>query len=332
MLTLSGLHLLLGYQCTLECDHCFVWGSPWQRGVMTLETIQLILDQAAELESVTSIAFEGGEPFLYYATLRKGVEEAVHRGYAASIVTNAFWATSEADALEALQPFARLLKSLTVSSDLYHWSQPLSQQAQNAASAAAKLGIPSGLISIARPEREAASAVGQLPYGEGKVMYRGRAALKLVEHAPRQPWTTFDACPHENLRQPGRVHLDALGNVHICQGIILGNFLQQTLKEICTGCDPDAHPIVGPILRGGPAELAREYGGAPDSNKAEVAATIAKSRHGMPTFADSSKSSLFASGEFADACHLCYETRVLLRERFPAELGPGQMYGELNGG
>ncbi len=51
MIQLTGLHLLLSYQCTLECDHCFVWGSPWQRGVMTVETINRILEQAAELES-----------------------------------------------------------------------------------------------------------------------------------------------------------------------------------------------------------------------------------------------------------------------------------------
>ena len=36
---LSGLHLLLTYQCTFECDHCFVWGSPWQTGTLTLEQI-----------------------------------------------------------------------------------------------------------------------------------------------------------------------------------------------------------------------------------------------------------------------------------------------------
>ena len=43
---LSGLHLLLTYQCNLECDHCFVWGSPWQSGTMTLHIIQEILKQA----------------------------------------------------------------------------------------------------------------------------------------------------------------------------------------------------------------------------------------------------------------------------------------------
>ncbi|MFQ6004291.1 MAG: hypothetical protein ACE5OQ_02215, partial [Woeseia sp.] len=36
---LSGLHLLLTYACNYQCDHCFVWGGPWQSGTMTLATI-----------------------------------------------------------------------------------------------------------------------------------------------------------------------------------------------------------------------------------------------------------------------------------------------------
>jgi hypothetical protein len=30
---------------------------------------------------------------------------------------------------------------------------------------------------------------------------------------------------------------------------------------------------------------------------------------------------------YADACHLCYESRKALRAQFPAILGPDQMYG-----
>ncbi len=51
-LRLSGLHLLLTYQCNLECDHCFVWGSPWQSGTMTPGTIREILRQAGDLGTV----------------------------------------------------------------------------------------------------------------------------------------------------------------------------------------------------------------------------------------------------------------------------------------
>jgi hypothetical protein len=59
---------------------------------------------------------------------------------------------------------------------------------------------------------------------------------------------------------------------------------------------PDAHPVIGPLLAGGPAELARRYGLTPKEG-------------------------------YADACHLCYETRLALCERFPDVLTPDQMYG-----
>ena len=39
MAGLRELHLLLTYQCTFECDHCFVWGSPFQTATMTLPYI-----------------------------------------------------------------------------------------------------------------------------------------------------------------------------------------------------------------------------------------------------------------------------------------------------
>ena len=59
---LEGLHILLTYQCTYECDHCFVWGSPRQTGTLTLEQIENILLQAKDA-GVASIYFEGGNPF-----------------------------------------------------------------------------------------------------------------------------------------------------------------------------------------------------------------------------------------------------------------------------
>ena len=181
---LSGLHLLLTYQCTFECDHCFVWGSPWQNGVMTLDNLRRILHEAQDLGTIESIYFEGGEPFLYYATLLKGVREAASLGYSVGSVSNAYWATSVDDAIEWLRPFAGLLTDLSVSSDEFHWNEKLSKQAQNARTAADRLHIPIGLISVAQPEiTNAASVVGQLPADESGVMYRGRAVDKLAARA-----------------------------------------------------------------------------------------------------------------------------------------------------
>jgi MoaA/NifB/PqqE/SkfB family radical SAM enzyme len=296
IMELTGLHLLLTYQCNLECDHCFVWGSPWQSGVLTLKHINDILKQAEELGTVEWIYFEGGEPFLYYTILLKGVQAAASHGFKVGIVSNGYWATDEADAFEWLFPFAGLVQDLSISNDRYHWCEDLNKLVKNACSAAEKLGIPVNSISVAQPEAvNVAASQGQLPWGESNIMYRGRAAEKLVERADHHPWTQFDHCPHEDLRDPGRVHIDPFGNLHICQGIVLGNLFEKPLHEICADYDPESHVITGPLLAGGPAALAQHYG------------SICNER-------------------YADACHLCFDTRRALRERFPAILAPNQMY------
>ena len=78
---LTGLHLLLTYKCTFACDHCFVWGSPWQEGTMSLADVRHILEEGRALGTVESIFFEGGEPFMYYATLVAAVNMATEMGF-----------------------------------------------------------------------------------------------------------------------------------------------------------------------------------------------------------------------------------------------------------
>jgi MoaA/NifB/PqqE/SkfB family radical SAM enzyme len=291
---LEGLHILLTYQCTCECDHCFVWGSPWQSGTLTLNQIEEILAQAKEA-GITSIYFEGGEPFLYYAVLVQAVRKAANLGFSVGIVSNAYWASSVADAEEWLRPFVGRLADLTVSSDLFHCTESMGERPQNALVAAKWLNIPTGMISIAQPNMEAPETHGQIE-DQGAVMYRGRAAIKLSPHAIHHPWDGFDSCPHEDLREPGRVHLDPLGNLHICQGVVIGNLFEKPLKQICEEYNADAHPICGPLLEGGPAALVTEYNIPHDS-------------------------------AYADACHLCYAARTTLRTRFTDLLTPNQMYG-----
>ena len=290
---LSGLHILLTFQCTYECEHCFVWGSPRQEGTLTLEQVEEILKQAKDA-GIKSIYFEGGEPFLFYAILSKGVRIAAEMGFSVGIVSNGYWANSVADAMENLQPFAGRIVDLTVSSDEYHCGKCLGDCPQNALVAAKWLGIPTGMISIAQPEGSAPETHGQLK-DEGHVMYRGRAS-QLVTRAALHPWETFTECPHEDFHNPGRVHVDPLGNLHICQGLVIGNLFETPLRQICDSYDADAHPICGPLLSGGPAALVTEY-------------------------------NLEHASDYADACHLCYEARTTLRVRFPDLLAPNQMYG-----
>lgn len=296
-MNINGLHLLLTYQCNYECDHCFVWGSPGQYGSMTLSTISEILQQAKDVGTVEWIYFEGGEPFLYYAVLQRGVDLAARLGFKVGIVSNAYWATDMEDALACLGPFVGKVQDLSISSDAYHWNDADDRQTRIAAGAAHELGIPLDVIRIAPPEAtHAACSHGQIAAGESAVVFRGRAAQRLTARADRHPWEQFTECSFEDLREPGRVHLDALGYVHICQGITLGNLLQRPLRELFDNYDPATHPVTGPLLDGGPAELVRRY-------------------------------ELPCRGKYCDACHLCDTARRALRARFPETLAPDQMYG-----
>jgi len=294
---LSGLHLLLTYECNYECDHCFVWGGPSQTGTMTVETIEHILAQARALGTIEWIYFEGGEAFLYAETLGAGIRLAKESGFKVGIVSNAWWATTDTDAMEWLRPLAGLVDDLSISSDAYHGSHEGVNYPEIARRVAQQLGIPVDFISVAAPEAvDVAPVAGQLPAGESAVVYRGRAADVLASRVEAKPWEQFDECPWEDLRQPERVHVDPFGNLHICQGISIGNLLKRPLAEIMGDYDADNHPIVGPLIAGGPAEIVRRYG-------------------------------LVHDEAYADHCHLCYRSRCALRQRFPDVLTPDQMYG-----
>jgi hypothetical protein len=285
---LSGLHLLLTYRCTAACDHCFVWGSPQATATMTIGQVRRLLDGAERLGTVTDVYFEGGEPFLAYPLLVAGAREAVARGLRFGVVTNAYWATSVEDAALWLEPLAELgIADLSLSEDRFH-GDLASPAVQHAAEAARRLGLAQGVLRVdLGPECTA-----------GSVRLRGRAAQRLAGQVRGQPWDGFTSCPYEDLADPARVHVDAEGYLHLCQGLALGRVGEgQPLPALVAAYRPREHPIVGPLLAGGPAALVREYG-------------------------------LAHEPAYGDACHLCYRAREQLRPHFCELLGPGQMYGE----
>jgi hypothetical protein len=282
---LTGLHILLTYRCTHQCEHCFVHSGPGAPGTFTVDQVRRTLVEAVRIGTVERIYFEGGEPFLYYPLLLEGMRAARERGFELGVVTNAYWAETEEDAEVWLRPLAEIgIADLSISDDPLHHGPGDESPARRALRAAERLGIPAGAICTPRPEQ-----------GEG-VRFRGRAADKLVAGLPRTDWREFRECPDEDFTDPGRVHVDAYGNVHLCQGILMGNMWKTPLSELVRSYDPESHPVVGPLRRGGPAALAVEHGVSPER-------------------------------DYVSACHLCYRTREILLDRFPGDLGPGQVYG-----
>jgi hypothetical protein len=297
---LTGIHFLLSYKCDLECDHCFVYSSPQAKGTFTLDQLNKVFRELPKIETIEWIYFEGREPFLFYPLMCEGIKIARDMGFKTGIVTNAYWATSEEDAELWLKPLLDLgLSDVSISDDAFHYEDDKTSPAKHALSAARKLDMPCGSICIDRPtvgEGADKERVKGKPVIRGGAMFRGRAVEKLIEGLPRRPWQEFTECPYEDLRNPERVHLDAYGNIHLCQGLSMGNMWQTPLSETVKHYDADSHPICGPLVNGGPARLVREYG-VPHEDK------------------------------YVDACHMCYLVRRALIDRFPQCLAPRSVYG-----
>ena len=296
---LTGIHILMTYKCNLECDHCFLYSSPNAQGTMTLPQIRSVLSESRKITSVEWIYFEGGEAFLFYPSLLEGIRVARDMGFKVGIVTNAYGAVSGEDAEVWFQPLADLgVAHLSISDDSFHYGEENSPPKRGIA-AARKLGIPTASICIQKPFVESMPGQGQgkgEPVIGGGAMFRGRAVEKLTAGLPRRSYHELVKCPHEDLHSPSRVHVDCYGHVHLCQGLSMGNMWQRPLSKLALEYEVNSHPICGPLNKGGPALLAKQY----DVDIEE---------------------------EYVDECHFCYLIRRALIDRFPEYLAPRQVYG-----
>ncbi|MCF8040999.1 MAG: hypothetical protein K9K65_10790 [Desulfarculaceae bacterium] len=295
---LKQVHFLLTYLCNFECDHCFLFCSPHSTGTFTLAQVNLALAQAQEAATVEWVYYEGGEPLLFFPLLVESVRAAHQRGFKVGIVTNAYQATSVEDSALWLKPLTDAgVDYLSISDDAFHSDQELSP-AKMALEAARGLGMGTGAICINQPtimqpgegQEKGAPVVG------GGAMFRGRAVEKLTEGLPLRNWQELASCPHENLAEPSRVHIDPMGNVHLCQGLTMGNMWQTPLSCLVRDYRPVEHPVCGPLQSGGPAQLVREY-------------------------------QLPHEQAYVDECHLCFLARKALLQKFPKYLAPPQVYG-----
>ena len=297
---LTGLHFLLTYMCNSQCDHCFLYCSPHSRGTFTADQIRQLLDEAVKIGTIEWIYFEGGEPFLFYPIMLEGIKMARSRGFQVGIVTNGYFATDDKDIEVWLKPLRELgIANLSISNDPYHYEDETNSPAVRARKAALKMNMPASEIHVEKPTVICGVGTRQdkgQPIIGGSTMFRGRAVEKLLAGLPTKNWADLTVCPYEDLESPKRVHLDPYGNVHLCQGLSMGNAWTSPLSEIVKKYNAGLHPVCGPLVRGGPALLAAEY-------------------------------HIPHEGKYVDACHFCYMMRIRLLDKFPQYLTPRQVYG-----
>ncbi|TFG00857.1 MAG: 4Fe-4S cluster-binding domain-containing protein [Promethearchaeota archaeon] len=297
---LEGIHFLLTYNCNFECEHCFLNCSPKSEGTFTFSQIKKVLDEAPKIKSIKWIYFEGGEPFLYYPLMLEGIKLAKDKGFKVGVVTNFYWAKSIEDAEIWLKALADLgINDFSISDDYFHYEEKVEYFSKIAKIAAKNLNIPINSIKIENPKKQFLLNNNQekgKPIIGGNIMFRGRAIDNLIKDLPKKKWDTLKECPYEDLEGLGRIHLDCFGNTQICQGLSIGNFLEHNLSELIKNYSPKDHPICGPLIRGGPLQLIKDF-------------------------------NLEHENKYVDECHLCFLARKALIDLYPQYLGPRHIYG-----
>lgn len=298
-MTVNGLHLLVTYKCNARCRHCFLSAGPEHSRVISRDRGLALIREAAELPEIDHLFLEGGEPFLFPDLILALVEAATAGGLWVGALSNGFWAHSRAAALARLEPLAAAgLRSLSISTDSWHEEFVSREIAMQAAITAEELGI-SADIMVCDPLKTTGleSNVGAISTYRGEVTCRGRAVDSLCgggEHS----WGELVNC-RERLSEPGRVHVGPDGEIHLCQGLLLGQRAGDVpLGDILANYDPKKHPLVSRLMDGGPAAMAR----------------YAQELDWKP------------SGLYIDPCHLCHEVRTFLRPLYPELIGPSEVY------
>ncbi|MFX0086161.1 MAG: radical SAM protein [Candidatus Hodarchaeota archaeon] len=296
---ITGIHFLLTYTCNFECDHCFLYCGPNSEGTFTLNELRQVHEEMDKIGSIKTVYYEGGEPFLFYPLMLEGIKMSSDRGFKTGVVTNSYWSISDEDAELWLKPLLKLgVSDVSISNDAFHHGESNENPSTRALAALKRLRMSGGDICIEKPtiDMEKTQEKGEPVIGGG-AMFRGRAVEKLIEkELPTKHWEEFIECPHEDLENPSRVHLDPFGNVHLCQGLSMGNMWKTPLSELVKNYDANNHPICNPLVKGGPALLAKTH----------------KVDH---------------EEYFVDACHFCYTVRLALLDQFPEYLTPKQVYG-----
>jgi hypothetical protein len=299
----STLHILLTYRCTLKCDHCDVFGSPQAKGAMSFQRVKALLKEAAIISSIRWIYYEGGEPFLVYPLLLKGIHSAKQMGFEVGVITNGSFARNNEAATQYLRPLIKLgLSRLCVSNDHYHYRDPTSSPAKRTIQIARQLNLDTIEIQVGAPNEILAETEPLFPLADFRdcatrsLMLIGRATKHLATGLPENLTNETPGCPYHDLADPKKISVEPYGYLHICQGIALGNVWDKPLSDILKHSRPVDNPVLGPIIRGGPVELGQIY-------------------HTQPVQVTN------------DPCWYCYQVRSSLLDRFPQVLAPRQVYG-----
>lgn len=259
---------MLTYKCTVACPHCIVEAGPHRTEEMRLEHAMDWVGQVRGYGdgSTQVIALTGGEPFYNMEHLSQISSYCRSLDFIVSVMTNAFWATSEAEALQILSQLPAI-QVVGISTDVYHQQAIPFEHIKNALAAVRELGRMYNIVicTDSKENPDYLKTVAQLEaLGEAEnirvaiTLPVGRAQKAEGLNYSMSPEPAVSACPVASSPV-----LFPNGNVIACIGplltlppehpLFLGNLFREPLATILERAE--LNPILHAIRVWGPHKL-----------------------------------------------------------------------------
>jgi len=258
----------LNRRCTVGCASCNAGVSGGSTGELTPRWMEGFFDKIDDLQFSGYIIWTGGEPFLSFETLAKGIRLASRRGFNSEILTGGLWFKSNPEYLETLAAAGRF--SLRISLDAEHQERVPMALVISLIKKALELKIEVNftLRDIPGEEKSKLSEIEkQLPdfYREN----RGRSRwIHSIPHMPIAPGGSRPRLRGQKWRKPCQMGFKDLvigedGMVYPCCGLFGIPGHEQLAGQLFSDAKPT--PLYRVLKEKGPYGICKELNLAPET-------------------------------------------------------------------
>ncbi|NMB92821.1 MAG: radical SAM protein [Flexilinea flocculi] len=278
-MNLAGLAFIMTDRCSASCGMCCFSCSPHNKQRLDKELVKDWIRQAADLGTVKSIGFSGGEAILYYDDLRECVAFAHQYGLYSTLVSNGFWAADLEKGRSLLGGLVKDgLKHLSLSVDQFHQEYVPLESVRNAMRLGEEFHVLSAVTLMELRDGYSAAhymeALRPQIYGTDLIVYPAFPAGAANINIPEGQF--IKACNADTARCPFDNHITILfdGSLMMCCSqfskdippVHLGNYKDTTLNEAIQNFNDN--PFIYVLLKDGfkfYVDLARSLGFQVDS-------------------------------------------------------------------
>lgn len=281
-----NLILFLNRRCTVGCASCNANAAPDNTGELTPQWLESFFHQIQGLDFSGFIIWTGGEPFLSFQALQKGISLASQKEFHSEILTAGAWFQQAPKQLESLAAAGDF--SLRISLDAEHQDNVPMSVVTSLIKKALDLHIEVNFTLRKIPGREnpekdfLAQIKEQLPD-----FYReNHARSRWLHYLPHMPISPDPGCiPSHNAAGPGKqkwkqtckmgfkdLVIGEDGLVYPCCGLFgipaheqmaVGNPLNESWENLETR--QHDHPLFQTLKKKGPYGICKELGLAPET-------------------------------------------------------------------